>query len=89
MDNESSEILNVYCKQNKIDKAAAIRKGIYKLKSELKKIYISLNSKNMHPIRVHIFDIKAYFSVSYRLLSLADCHGIQQFWDTYKEQFCP
>ena len=37
LDNESSEILNTYCKQNNVDKAAAIRKGISKLKSELKK----------------------------------------------------
>ncbi len=37
LDNESVEILNEYCLQNKVDKAEAIRNGIQKLKSEIKK----------------------------------------------------
>ena len=37
LDNKSSEILTQYCKQNNADKAEAIRKGICKLESELKK----------------------------------------------------
>ena len=37
LDDECVEILNSYCEQNDVDKAEAIRKGIYKLKSELKK----------------------------------------------------
>lgn len=37
LDNESSETLNAYCVQEHIDKAEAIRRGIKKLSSEIKK----------------------------------------------------
>ncbi|GAB5081317.1 hypothetical protein Osc1_04900 [Hominimerdicola sp. 21CYCFAH17_S] len=37
LDNESSRILKAYCEQEKIDKAEAIRKGIIKLESDIKK----------------------------------------------------
>lgn len=37
LDNESSQTIEKYCEQEGVDKAEAIRRGIYKLKSELKK----------------------------------------------------
>lgn len=37
LDNESKEILEVYCEQEQIPKTEGIRRGIQKLKSELKK----------------------------------------------------
>lgn len=37
LDNASSEILNEYCKQKKVEKAEAIRIGISKLKPDIKK----------------------------------------------------
>jgi len=37
LDDESAETLKIYCKQNNVDKAEAIRRGIYKLKSDIKK----------------------------------------------------
>lgn len=37
LDNHSAQILNLYCEQNKIEKAEAIRIGISKLESEIKK----------------------------------------------------
>ena len=37
LDSEYSEILSIYCKQERIEKAEAIRRGINKLKSDIKK----------------------------------------------------
>lgn len=37
LDNEHSMIVKDYCKQEKIEKAEAIRRGIRKLKSDIKK----------------------------------------------------
>lgn len=37
LDKESSEILKEYCEQEKVDRGEATRRGIKKLKSELKK----------------------------------------------------
>ena len=37
LDEESKETLLVYCNQTGVDKAEAIRRGIKKLKSDLKK----------------------------------------------------
>ena len=37
LDEEAKETLNAYCEQENVDKAEAIRRGIKKLKSELKK----------------------------------------------------
>jgi len=37
LDNESSMILNEYCKQKGVEKADAVRIGISKLKSDIKK----------------------------------------------------
>ena len=37
LDNECTMILQDYCKQENVSRAEAIRKGIMKLKSELKK----------------------------------------------------
>jgi len=37
LDNDCSEILQNYCEQEKVDKAEAIRRGINKLKSDIKK----------------------------------------------------
>lgn len=37
LDNESSEILDAYCFQEKIERAEAIRRGIKKLKGDIKK----------------------------------------------------
>ena len=36
-DNEHSQIIQKYCEQEKVEKAEAIRRGIQKLKSEIKK----------------------------------------------------
>lgn len=36
LDNESVETLNAYCNEKKVEKAEAIRRGISKLKSEIK-----------------------------------------------------
>lgn len=36
LDEESKTILEAYCKQEKVDKGEAARRGIKKLKSELK-----------------------------------------------------
>ena len=37
LDDESSKILNEYCKQKSIERAEAVRIGISKLKSDIKK----------------------------------------------------
>lgn len=37
LDNECSEILKKYCEQEIVEKAEAIRRGIFKLKSDIKK----------------------------------------------------
>lgn len=37
LDKDSSDILNRYCKQEKINKGQAIRKGIKKLEDDIKK----------------------------------------------------
>ncbi len=37
LDNESSEILDIYCEQNTVERAEAIRTGIKKLKDDIKK----------------------------------------------------
>ena len=37
LDEESKETLTAYCEQKSVDKAKAIRRGIKKLKPELKK----------------------------------------------------
>lgn len=37
LDKESQEILNQYCKQEKVNKMEATRRGIKKLRSDLKK----------------------------------------------------
>ena len=37
LDTYSSQILNLYCEQKKVEKAEAIRIGISKLESEIKK----------------------------------------------------
>jgi len=37
LDEEAKETLNAYCEQENVDRAEAIRRGIKKLKSELKK----------------------------------------------------
>lgn len=37
LDEECSQILNNYCGQEKVEKAEAIRRSIYKLKSDIKK----------------------------------------------------
>ena len=37
LDNESSEILDVYCEQNTVERAEDIRTGIKKLKDDIKK----------------------------------------------------
>ena len=37
LDNEHSQIIHKYCEQEKVEKAEAIRRGIQKLKSEIKK----------------------------------------------------
>ena len=37
LDNESVEIVNAYCLQENVEKAEAIRRGIIKLRSEIKK----------------------------------------------------
>lgn len=37
LDNESIEIVTAYCIQENVEKAEAIRRGIFKLKSEIKK----------------------------------------------------
>ena len=36
LDNETQEILEKYCQQEDISKTEGIRRGIYKLKSEIK-----------------------------------------------------
>ena len=36
IDNEYSQIIKSYCEQEKIDKTEAIRRGIQKLKSDIK-----------------------------------------------------
>lgn len=36
LDEESSKILDAYCKQEKVEKGEAARRGIKKLRSELK-----------------------------------------------------
>lgn len=36
LDDKSVETLNQYCKQEKVEKAEAIRRGIQKLKSDIK-----------------------------------------------------
>lgn len=35
LDSESKETLEIYCKQKKVEKGEAVRRGIKKLKSEL------------------------------------------------------
>lgn len=37
LDNECSKTLNKYCEQEQVEKAEAIRRGINKLKSDIKK----------------------------------------------------
>ena len=37
LDNEHSQMVQKYCEQEKVEKAEAIRRGIQKLKSEIKK----------------------------------------------------
>ena len=37
LDEEAKETLNAYCEQKNVERAEAIRRGIKKLKSELKK----------------------------------------------------
>lgn len=37
LDNETKEILDEYCQQEEISKTEGIRRGIHKLKSEIKK----------------------------------------------------
>lgn len=37
LDDESTQIMEQYCKQESIEKGEAVRRGIKKLKSELKK----------------------------------------------------
>lgn len=37
LDKKSSEIMQAYCKQERIEKAEAVRRGLKKLESELKK----------------------------------------------------
>lgn len=37
LDSEHSQIIQEYCKQEKVEKAEAIRRGIQKLKSDIKK----------------------------------------------------
>ena len=37
LDNESTNILTSYCEQEKIERAEAIRRGVKKLKSDIKK----------------------------------------------------
>ncbi len=37
LDNESFETLKAYCKQENVEKAEAVRRGIEKLKSDIKK----------------------------------------------------
>ncbi|MBQ8780686.1 MAG: hypothetical protein IJZ72_03310 [Oscillospiraceae bacterium] len=37
LDNECADILHTYCKQENIEKAEAIRRGINKLKVDIKK----------------------------------------------------
>lgn len=37
LDEEAKETLNAYCEQKNVDRAEAIRRGIKKLKPELKK----------------------------------------------------
>lgn len=37
LDEESKAILDAYCKQEKVDKGEATRRGIKKLKSDIKK----------------------------------------------------
>jgi len=37
IDTETSNILNEYCKQENIERAEAVRKGIKKLKDDIKK----------------------------------------------------
>ena len=37
LDNESSEILDVFCEQNSVERAEAIRTGIKILKDDIKK----------------------------------------------------
>ena len=37
LDNEATETLETYCKQEKIEKGEAIRRGIKKLRSDIKK----------------------------------------------------
>ena len=37
LDNESSETLSAYCEQEKVERAEAIRRGVKKLKVDIKK----------------------------------------------------
>ncbi len=37
LDDESAQVLKAYCQQKNVDKAEAIRRGIDKLRSEIKK----------------------------------------------------
>ena len=37
LDKESADIMTEYCKQENIEKAEAVRRGLKKLKSEIKK----------------------------------------------------
>jgi len=37
LDNEHSQIIQDYCEQEKVEKAEAIRRGIQKLRSDIKK----------------------------------------------------
>lgn len=37
LDKESADIMSAYCKQENIEKAEAVRRGLKKLKSDIKK----------------------------------------------------
>lgn len=37
LDDESTEIMEKYCKQESVEKAEAVRRGLKKLKSDIKK----------------------------------------------------
>lgn len=37
LDDESTEIMNAYCEQEGVEKGEAVRRGLKKLKSEIKK----------------------------------------------------
>ena len=41
LDNEHAQIIQDYCEQEKVEKAEAIRRGIQKLRSDIKKIEVA------------------------------------------------